>query len=266
MSLIDSHCHLDRLALEKIGTDLDGVLAQAQENGVDQMLCVSINLENFPEVLRISHCYENIFSSVGVHPSDDGEEPTRDQLVKLADDPKIIAIGETGLDYFYNEGDLEWQRERFRTHIRASRETKKPLIIHTRDAEEDTLAIMREESADQIGGVMHCFTGSLEMAQQCLELGFYISFSGIVTFRNADDLREVAKMVPEDRMLIETDAPYLTPVPKRGKPNHPAMVRHVAEHIAELRGVPFEQIAANPTPAPINVRASAAIRPATAFT
>ena len=243
MSLIDSHCHLDRLALEKIGTDLDGVVALAKESGVEQMLCVSINLENFPEVLKISHSYDNIFSSVGVHPSDDGEEPTLEQLIQLADDPKIIAIGETGLDYFYNEGDLEWQRERFRVHVRAAIATRKPLIIHTREAEADTLAIMREEGADQIGGVMHCFTGSLEMAQQCLDLGFYISFSGIVTFRNADDLREIARMVPEDRMLIETDAPYLTPVPKRGKPNHPALVKHVAEHIAEQRGVPFEQIA-----------------------
>jgi len=243
MSLIDSHCHLDRLALEKIGTDLDGVVALAKENGVEQMLCVSINLENFPEVLSISHAYENIFSSVGVHPSNDGEEPTLEQLIQLADDPKIIAIGETGLDYFYNKGDLEWQRERFRVHIRAAIATGKPLIIHTREAEADTLAIMREEGAEQIGGVMHCFTGSIEMAQQCLDLGFYISFSGIVTFRNADDLREIAKMVPEERMLIETDAPYLTPVPKRGKPNHPALVKHVAEHIAEQRGVSFEQIA-----------------------
>jgi len=243
MSLIDSHCHLDRLALEKIGTDLDGVVAIAKENGVEQMLCVSINLENFPEVLRISHAYENIFSSVGVHPSDDGEEPTLEQLIQLADDPKIIAIGETGLDYFYNKGDLEWQRERFRVHIRAAIATGKPLIIHTREAEADTLAIMREEGAEQIGGVMHCFTGSIEMARQCLDLGFYISLSGIVTFRNADDLREIAKMVPEERMLIETDAPYLTPVPKRGKPNHPALVKHVAEHIAEQRGVSFEQIA-----------------------
>ncbi len=243
MPLIDSHCHLDRLAFEKIGTDLDGVVSLAKEHGVEQMLCVSINLENFPEVLRISHCYDNIFSSVGVHPSDDGEEPSVEQLIQLADDPRIIAIGETGLDYFYNEGDLEWQRERFRVHIRAAIATGKPLIIHTREAEADTLAIMREEGADKIGGVMHCFTGSLAMAQHCLDLGFYISFSGIVTFRNADELREVAKMVPEDRMLIETDAPYLTPVPKRGKPNHPALVKHVAEHIAEQRGVTFEQIA-----------------------
>ncbi len=243
MSLIDSHCHLDRLALEKIGTDLDGVMALAKENGVEQMLCVSINIENFPEVLKISHCYSNIFASIGVHPSDDGEEPSVERLIQLSDDPKIIAIGETGLDYFYNEGDLEWQRERFRVHIRTAIATGKPLIIHTREAEADTLAIMREEGADKIGGVMHCFTGSLAMAQQCLELGFYISFSGIVTFRNADELREVAKMVPEDRILIETDAPYLTPVPKRGKPNHPALVKHVAEHIAEQRGVSFEQIA-----------------------
>lgn len=244
MALIDSHCHLDRLDLEKLGTDLDGLIEQASENGVEQMLCVSINMNNFPEVLRISHCYKNIFSSVGVHPSDTGnEEPTVERLVELADDPKIVAIGETGLDYFYNEGDLEWQRERFRVHIRAACEAGKPLIIHTRDAEEDTLAIMREENAAEAGGVMHCFTGSKDMAKQCLELGFYISFSGIVTFRNADELREVAKMVPEDRMLIETDAPYLTPVPKRGKPNHPALVKHVAEHIAEQREVSFEQIA-----------------------
>lgn len=243
MSLIDSHCHLDRLALEKIGTDLDGVIALAQENGVNQLLCVSINLENFPEVLRISNCYDNVFSSVGVHPSDDGKEPSVALLVRLANDPKIIAIGETGLDYCYNKGDLEWQRERFRVHIRAAHETGKPLIIHTRDAEADTLAIMREEGADKIGGVMHCFTGSLAMAQQCLDLGFYISLSGIVTFKNADELRQVAKMIPENRMLIETDAPYLTPVPKRGKPNHPALVKHIAEHIAEQRKVPFEQIA-----------------------
>lgn len=247
MYLIDSHCHLDRLDLEKLDTDLDGVLEEAQKSGVKQMLCVSINLQNFPEVLRLSHCYENIFASVGVHPSDDpnnhDEALGLAQLVALADDAKIIAIGETGLDYCYNEGDLEWQRDRFRIHIQAARETAKPLIIHTRDAEADTLAIMREEGAEQIGGVMHCFTGTLEMAQHCLDLGFYISFSGIVTFRNADPLREVAKMVPLDRMLIETDAPYLTPVPKRGKPNHPALVHHVAEHIAALRGLPLEKIA-----------------------
>jgi len=244
MPLVDSHCHLDRLDFAKLGGDLDAVLAAASQQGVAHMLCVCIDMGNFPAVAALAQKYSQVFASVGVHPN---EQETRDpdvpELVRLAQSPKIVAIGETGLDYFHGKGDLEWQRERFRRHIRAARESGKPLIIHSRDAKEDTLAIMRDEKAQEIGGVMHCFTEDWEMAEQAMTLNFYISFSGIVTFRNADTIREVARRVPLERMLVETDAPYLTPVPYRGKSNQPAYVRHIAEHIAEIRCVPFETIA-----------------------
>jgi len=244
LSLIDSHCHLDRLDLAKLDGDLDAVLVAARRNDVTHMLCVCIDMDNFPAVLGLAQRYPQVFASVGVHPNEkDTRDPEVQELVALAQAAKVVAIGETGLDYFHGEGDLEWQRQRFRRHIRAARECGKPLIIHTRDAREDTISIMREEGAAEAGGVMHCFTEDWAMAEQAMELGFYISFSGIVTFRNAEPLREVARQVPLQRMLVETDAPYLTPVPYRGKSNQPAYVRYVAEHIAEIRGESLEDIA-----------------------
>jgi TatD DNase family protein len=213
---------------------------------------VSVDLPDFPQVLALAEQYHHIYASVGVHPDyEDTLEPSVEQLVALADHPKIIAIGETGLDYYRLEGDLEWQRERFRTHIRASRITRKPLIIHTRAASEDTIRIMQEEGAGTdkggVAGVMHCFTESLEVAEAALAMGFYISFSGIVTFKSAKDLQAVARAVPLERTLIETDSPYLAPVPFRGRMNEPGFVRHVAEYIATLKDVPLPQVAQQTT-------------------
>jgi len=249
VSLVDSHCHLDRLDFHKLGGNLDHIIKIASEQNVTHMLCVSITLEDFPAVRRLAHQYPNVYASVGVHPNEiDGRDPSIEELVKIAsEDEKIIAIGETGLDYFRSEGDLEWQRQRFRNHIRAAIASNKPLIIHTRDAEADTLAIMVEERAHQIGGVMHCFTGSLAMAKAAIEMGFYISFSGIITFNNTEKLQDVARQVPCDRLLVETDAPYLTPVPQRGKANHPANTRLVAEQMARLRGESIDTIMAQTT-------------------
>ncbi|MEE9493505.1 MAG: TatD family hydrolase [Gammaproteobacteria bacterium] len=244
--LVDSHCHLDMLKIED--TPIATFLENAAEQGIEHMLCVSVSLERFPAMLELVKDYPQISVSVGVHPDyEDVSDPDEDTLVSLAADEKIVAIGETGLDYFRIEGDVEWQRERFRRHIRASKATDKPVIVHTRAAREDTLAIMQEEDARDAGGVLHCFTEDWEMAKKALDMNFYISFSGIVTFKNATDLKEVAKKVPLDRILVETDSPYLAPVPKRGKPNEPAYVRYVAEYIAELRQQSFEQIAETTT-------------------
>lgn len=216
---------------------------------VSHALCVSVDLPDFPNVLRLAQDHPNLFASVGVHPDyEDTPEPTLEFLVETAlKHPKIVAIGETGLDY-YRMGDrsyesMEWQRERFRTHIRASLASKKPLIIHTRSASEDTIKILKEEGASQIGGVMHCFTESFEVAKAAMELGFYISFSGIVTFKSAKELQETCRQVPLERMLIETDSPYLAPIPYRGKTNEPAWVSKVGEFIADLKGIPIEQLA-----------------------
>ncbi len=237
--LIDSHCHLDRLDLAALGADLDHVLKTAQQHGVERMLSVCVNLETFPAVLSIAERYSYIHASVGVHPDErDCHEPSVEELCELAQHPKVIAIGETGLDYFRCKGDIGWQQARFRTHIRAALRAGKPLIVHSRDAKADTLCILREEGAERVGGVLHCFTEDWEMAQEALALNFYISFSGIVTFKNAQTLRDVALRIPLDRLLIETDAPYLAPVPHRGKTNQPAYVRHVAECIAEVRAIP----------------------------
>jgi TatD DNase family protein len=242
--LVDSHCHLDRVDLAPYDGDFSKMMDATRAAGICHLLCVSIDLESYPAMLSLVESFPDISVSVGVHPNDhDRREPNVAELVELAAHPKNVAIGETGLDYFRTVGDLDWQRRRFRTHIRAARETGKPLIIHTRDARKDTIAIMREEQAESAGGVMHCFTENWEMARAALDLGFYISFSGIVTFKNAADLREVAARVPEDRLLIETDAPYLAPVPYRGKPNEPRYVGKVAETIADLRGVGHEQLA-----------------------
>ena len=237
---IDSHCHIN---LPELADKMDEVLANMRANDVSTALCVSVELPKLPEILALAEKHDNIYASVGVHPDYElDDEPTQEELVRLAQHPRVVAIGETGLDYFRLTGDLEWQRNRFRTHIRAAVETGKPLIIHTRSASEDTLRIMREEGAEKVGGVMHCFTESMEVALAAIELNFYISFSGIVTFKKALELKEVAKHIPLERMLIETDSPYLAPVPFRGKLNQPAYVKHVAEEIAKLRGISVEEV------------------------
>jgi TatD DNase family protein len=242
---IDSHCHLD---FPDLASNLDELLQNMQTNQVTHALCVSVNLEDFPRVRALAESHAHLFASVGVHPDyENTAEPDVAQLVSLADHPKVIAIGETGLDYFRLQGDLEWQRERFRQHIRAARQCGKPLIIHTRAAAADTLRIMEEEGADRIGGVMHCFTETWEVAKRALDMNFYISFSGIVTFKNAKIIKDVAQNMPAERILIETDSPYLAPVPYRGKTNQPAFVRHVAEEIARLRNVSLDEIAATTT-------------------
>ena len=243
--LIDSHCHLN---FEPLSADLPAVLTRARANGVSHMLCVSVTLESFPAVRAIAHEHAHIYASVGVHPNErDGQDPSVETLCELAADPRVVAIGETGLDYFRSQGDMTWQHERFRRHIRAARATGKPLIIHTRDAAADTLRIMAEEGADKIGGVMHCFTESWDVARAALDLNFYISFSGIVTFKNAEPLRDVARRVPAERLLVETDSPYLAPVPYRGKSNEPGFVRHVADCLAGVREQPVTALAAQTT-------------------
>lgn len=241
VGLVDSHCHIN---FPEIAADLPGVIARMQAADVTHALCVSVSLETFPEVLQIAERFPNIYASVGVHPNErDGVEPTVEQLTQLAAHPKVVAIGETGLDYYRQTGDVEWQRRRFRVHIEAARACRKPLIIHCRQAAADTIQVLEEEDARAVGGVMHCFTESFAVAEQAMTLGFYISFSGIVTFNNARDLREVASKVPLGRLLIETDSPYLAPEPHRGKTNEPAYVRFVAERIAELKGASFRSVA-----------------------
>ena len=243
---IDSHCHLD---FPEFQARLPEVLANMKAAKVSHALCVSVDLPDFPNVLKLAQDHPHLYASVGVHPDyEDTPEPSVEFLVETAkQQAKIIAIGETGLDY-YRMGErsyesMEWQRERFRTHIRAALSAKKPLIIHTRSASEDTINILKEEGADGIGGVMHCFTESLEVARKAMDMGFYISFSGIVTFKSAKDLQETCKQVPLERMLIETDSPYLAPIPYRGKTNEPAWVSKVGEFIATLKGVPIEKLA-----------------------
>lgn len=248
IKLIDSHCHLDCLDLTDYDGDLQTALQFAAIQGVQHFLCVCITLENFPQVLKIAEQYPQVTASVGLHPNEEvAHEPTTAELIALAAHPKVVAIGETGLDYYRSSGDLNWQQQRFREHIRAAKTVNKPLIVHTREARTDTLRIMAEEQADSIGGVMHCFTEDWDTAIRALELGFYISFSGIVTFKNAISLQEVARQVPLDRLLLETDSPYLAPIPYRGKPNQPAYVRHVAEFVADLRDMNLTDLAAATT-------------------
>jgi len=244
--LVDSHCHLD---FPELRADLPALLARMAAQGVTHALTISTTLAGFPGVLALAQSTPNLWCTAGVHPDErgDGREATVEELVALASHPKVVALGETGLDYFRVEGDTGWQRERFRVHIRAARAAGKPLVIHTREAAADTLRILEEEGAGTVGGVMHCFTETLEVAQAAMRLGFHISFSGIVTFKNAAALKEVARAVPLERMLVETDAPYLAPVPHRGKTNEPAFVRHVAEEIARLKGVAPEAVAAATT-------------------
>jgi len=244
--LVDSHCHLDLLCKDRAA--LTVVMDEAQRQSIRHLLCVSVSLERLAPMMALIEPYSNVSASVGVHPDGvDVEEPTVARLVTLAQAARVVAIGETGLDYFRVEGDVDWQRERFRRHIRAAREAAKPLIVHTRAAREDTLKIMAEENAAEVGGVLHCFTEDWDMAQAAMEMNFYISFSGIVTFKNAQDLKEVARRMPLERMLVETDSPYLAPVPRRGKTNQPAYVRYVADYIAELREQSFDAIAAQTT-------------------
>ena len=242
---IDSHCHLDFPGLAE---NLPAVLELMRTNQVERALCVSVTLEDFPKVLELAETHAHLDASVGIHPDYEGAAAaTVEELARLARHPRVVAIGETGLDYYRLKGDLEWQRERFRTHIRAARECGKPLIVHTREAADDTLRIMREERAAEAGGVMHCFTETGAVARAAMDLGFSISFSGIVTFKNARALKEVARMVPLESMLIETDAPFLAPVPHRGKTNQPGYVRHVAEEIARIRDVALAQVAQQTT-------------------
>jgi len=237
---VDSHCHLD---FPELAANLPDILKKMENNRVAHALCVSVNLPDWPGLIDIVERNEALWASIGVHPDyEDTVEPDVQFLVEKSKHPKVVAIGETGLDYFRLTGDLTWQRDRFRTHIRAAREAKLPLIIHTRSSSDDTIAIMREENAREAGGVMHCFTESWEVACQAMDLGFYISFSGIVTFKSAKELQEVARQMPLDRILIETDAPYLSPVPYRGQVNDPSKVIHVAQMIADLRNVPLSVI------------------------
>ncbi len=241
--LVDSHCHLDGVDLAPYDGNFSTFLDATREGGVGHMLCVSIDMESYPDMLSLVEQYEQISISVGVHPNEqDRHEPEPDELVRLAAHPKNVAIGETGLDYFRSGGELEWQRNRFRSHIAAAKACNKPLIIHSRAAREESIQIMQEEGARDVGGVMHCFTEDWDMARRALDLGFYISFSGIITFKSAAELREVAKKVPLDRILIETDAPYLAPVPHRGKPNYPGYVSYVAECVAQSRGIEREDL------------------------
>jgi TatD DNase family protein len=239
--LVDSHCHLD---FPELAENLPAFIEAMQTQGVIWALCPGVTLERLPAVLQIAESHPRIYAAVGVHPdTTEGGDPSAADLVRLADHPKVVAIGETGLDYYRTEGDVDWQRDRFRAHIRAAREVRKPLIIHTRAAAEDTLRLLREESAQAVGGVFHCFTEDAGTARQALELGFHISFSGIVTFKNAAALREVVREVPLDRLLVETDAPYLAPTPHRGKLNQPAYVRLVAEEVARQRGISLAALA-----------------------
>ena len=241
MKLVDSHCHID---FEPLSAEFPEVLERAAANDVAYMLCVSVNLEDYPGIARMAAAYPHIYASVGVHPnSTDCHEPTAGELVELAANPEVVAIGETGLDYFRSEEKSGWQLRRFENHIEAAKQTGKPLIIHTRAAADDTMDMLESLGAAEAGGVMHCFSEHWETAERALDIGFYISFSGIVTFKNADTLKQVAKKVPLDRMLVETDSPYLAPVPFRGKVNEPGFVRHTAQCIAELRGDTLDNIA-----------------------
>ena len=243
MQIVDSHCHIDRVDLEAFGGSVESMLSHAKELSVNQFLCVCIDLEHFDQVHNLALQHSNIYASVGVHPTEiTSKEPSVEKLIELSSSDRVIAIGETGLDYFrVKKDEADWQRDRFRRHIRASNESEKPLIIHMRDSKEDIIDILQKENAQS--GVMHCFAEDWATAKAALDLGFYISFSGILTFKSAIDLREIAKKVPADRLLVETDSPYLTPVPYRGKPNSPAYTYYVAEKLAEVRNTSIDEIA-----------------------
>lgn len=246
--IIDSHCHLHMLDLTAYDGDLTAALTAARNNGVGHFLSVCTELTDIPKLTTIVENYPDVSMSIGIHPNETAQQKlTTEELIKFAAHPKVIAFGETGLDYYRDTSDKNSQQQSFRQHIQAAKHCHKPLIVHTRQARADTIQILKEEKAETIGGVMHCFTEDWDMAKQSLDLNFYISFSGIVTFRNAQELQEIAKKVPLDRMLIETDSPFLAPIPYRGKPNEPAYVKFVAEHIAQLRGISFEEVAKQTT-------------------
>jgi TatD DNase family protein len=245
---IDSHCHLDRIDLKPYQNDFSVFMQDVQQQNIEHLLCIAIDLENYPAMFELVKEYPNISLSVGVHPNEnEGEEPSFSTLLELGKHDKVVAIGETGLDYFRSSGDLAWQHERFKNHIRVAKELQKPLIIHNREAGEDTLRVLAEEGADEVGGVIHCFTEDWEFAQKAIALNFYISFSGIVTFKNALAIQDAAKKIPSDRFLIETDSPYLAPTPFRGKPNYPTYVKYVAQQLAVLRETTVEEIAKQST-------------------
>jgi TatD DNase family protein len=242
--LVDSHCHLDKLDLTPYQGDLNAALRAAFDRDVGHILCIGIDLEHIDDVVGLAESHDSVFASVGVHPLyRESREPDLESLLQIATHPKVVGIGETGLDYFYGEGDLQWQRDRFVVHIDAARQAQLPLIIHTRGAKQDTLGFLREHGNNQVNGVLHCFTEDLDMAKQAVDMGFLISISGIVTFRNADELRKVVKALPLDRLLVETDAPWLAPIPHRGKKNEPQYVVEVANKVAELKGVSVEEVA-----------------------
>lgn len=246
--LVDSHCHLDRLKMDKTpDLTLAAVIEEAYACGVTKMLCVGIDMRNADAVKNIAEQYQHVYASVGVHPLDVKEMISADTLIHAADHPKVVAIGETGLDYYYSQESRLVQQESLIMHLQVAKTLQLPVIIHTRDAREDTLAILKAHACRHSAGVLHCFTESWEMAQAALEIGFYISFSGIVTFKNAQDLQDIAKKIPLDRILVETDSPYLAPMPYRGKPNFPKYTREVAEYIAELRGISYEEFALHTT-------------------
>jgi len=240
----DSHCHLDRIDLGDHDNSFPQLLETIRADQVTRMVCISVNLETFDDMYALIEPYDQIYCSAGVHPDyEKVEEPTVDGLCEMATRDKVVAIGETGLDYMDASDDMDWQRQRFITHIQAAKQCGLPLIIHSRNAKQDTLELLREQGAEKVGGVLHCFTEDWDMARQAIELGFYISISGIVTFNQAENVREMAVQIPDDRLLIETDSPWLSPVPFRGKINHPGRVRYVAEKLAEIRGVGLEQLA-----------------------
>ena len=247
MQIVDSHCHIDRVDLDAFGGSIESMLKHASEFSVTKFLCICIDLEHFDQVHDLSKSYPNIYSSVGVHPTEvNCKDPSIEELLEYAKSDRVIAIGETGLDYFHVRKDqAEWQRDRFRRHIAASNDSGKPMIIHMRDSKDDTIDILAKEKAKK--GVMHCFAEDLETAEAALDLGFYISFSGILTFKSAQNLRDVAQKIPAERILVETDAPYLTPVPYRGKPNSPAYTYYVAEKLAEIRNTSISEIAKTTT-------------------
>lgn len=242
--LVDTHCHLNILELTDFDGNIANVLLAANKQDVKYFLNVAVDLENVSEVIAIANKFPNVFASIGLHPNEKvSQEPTLNELLTLASEKKVIAIGETGLDYFRSEGDLRWQRERFVNHITAAKELGKPIIVHSRQAKEDTIKILKQENAEKVRGILHCFTEDWEMAKQAIDLGFYISFSGIITFKNAQALQEVVKKIPLECLLIETDAPFLAPVPFRGKTNQPAYVRYVAEAVAELKNISYLKVA-----------------------
>lgn len=243
LKFIDSHCHLNMLDYQALSLNMDEVIVKAKEQGVDTILCIATDLDNSQEVIDIAQRYPNVYATAGVHPSEDVTGFDSDRLVSFFENKKVVAVGETGLDYHYNDSGLDKMRDCFAQQIAVAREVKRPLVIHSRAASDDTKAILKAEGADQVGGVMHCFTESYDLAKYALDLGFYISFSGIITFKNAQNVRDVAKKIPLERILIETDAPYLTPHPWRGKPNQPAYVIKVAEMLAEVKDISLIKVA-----------------------